>query len=75
MPAWLIWLCPVPLATVGAIAWASWSTRTRRPAAAIDSVVEYEKFCLAMTTPVPGPRPRPGGEARDVRRPAAGAVR
>ena len=66
MPAWLIWLCPVPLATVGAIIWASWSTRTRRPAAAIDSVVAYEKFCLAMTAPVPGQRAR---TANDTRRP------
>ncbi len=73
MPAWLIWLCPVPLATVGAILYGSWTTRTRRPAAAIDSVTEYEKFCLAMTAPsvVPGPRQRPAA----ARTPEAAARR
>ena len=68
MPAWLIWLCPVPLATVGAILWASWSTRTRRPEAAIDSVVAYERFCHAMNAPVPAPRQRPASTRAPVAR-------
>ncbi len=56
MPAWLVWLLPIPLATLAAIAWAAWSSRARGPEEAIDSVQAYERFRAAMTTPVTQPR-------------------
>ncbi|HVE74254.1 MAG TPA: hypothetical protein VNA30_04070 [Mycobacteriales bacterium] len=58
MPAWLVWLLPIPLATMAAIAWAAWSSRTRGPEEAADSVLAYERFRAALSTPVPQPRPR-----------------
>ncbi|MCW2723288.1 MAG: hypothetical protein JWN35_209 [Frankiales bacterium] len=64
MPAWLIWLSPVPLATLGAIAWTSWSSRTRGPVEAIDSVEAYDRFRQAMTAPVPAPRADKPAKAR-----------
>jgi hypothetical protein len=56
MPSWLVWLLPVPVATLGAIAWTSWSSRVRRPVEAVDSVQAYEKFRMALKPPVPAPR-------------------
>jgi hypothetical protein len=55
-PAWLIWLLPVPVATLAAIAWTSWTSRSRGPIEAADSVEAYERFRQAMATPVPEPR-------------------
>ena len=55
-PAWLLWLLPVPLATVGAIFWASWTSRAKGPEQAIDTVVAFERFRDAMQQPVPTPR-------------------
>lgn len=51
---WLVWLSPLPVATLGAIAWTAWSGRTRGPADTIDSVQAYERFRAAMSAPVPG---------------------
>ncbi|MBK5306450.1 MAG: hypothetical protein JJD92_07165 [Frankiaceae bacterium] len=56
MPAWLVWLLPVPVATLAAVAWTAWAGRTRRPVAAKDSVLAYEKFRQALQAPVPTPR-------------------
>lgn len=53
MPAWLLWLSPLPLATLGAIAWTSWTSRSRGPAPAIDSVEGFERFRSALTNPLP----------------------
>ena len=58
LPDWLLWLLPVPLATLGAIAWVSWTSRTRGPQRPEDSVQEYERFRAALSTPVPPPRRR-----------------
>jgi cytochrome c-type biogenesis protein CcmH/NrfF len=57
LPDWLLWLLPVPLATLGAIAWVSWSSRTRGPQDPADSVREYERFRAAMSRPPKGERP------------------
>ena len=57
MPDWLVWLLPVPLATLSAIAWAAWSGRARGPEKPADSVQAYERFRQALATPVPTPRP------------------
>lgn len=53
MPAWLLWLLPLPVATLGAIAWTSWGARSRRPAQAFDSVEDFERFRAALTAEVP----------------------
>lgn len=55
MPDWLLWLIPVPLATLGAICWGAWAGRARGPEAAIDSVQAHERFREAMAQPVPQP--------------------
>ena len=51
MPSWLLWLAPVPLATLAAIAWTAWSGRARGPAEAEDSVAAYERFRAALAPP------------------------
>ena len=48
LPAWLLWLLPVPLATTAAIAWASWSSRARGPVEAAESVRQHERFRAAL---------------------------
>lgn len=53
MPSWLLWLAPVPLATLGAVAWTAWSGRTRGPAEGTASVAAYERFRSALATPPP----------------------
>lgn len=64
MAPWLAWLLPVPLATIGAIAYAHWTSRVRGPEQAIDSVKEYDRFRSAMSSPVPSPRPMPKATER-----------
>ena len=51
MPAWLLWLAPVPVATLGAICWTAWSARTRAPQEAADSVAAHERFRRALAVP------------------------
>jgi len=62
VPDWLLWLLPVPVTTGAAVAWVAWTSRTRGPGAAQDSVSEHERFRAAMARQV-GPReprePRP----------------
>ena len=48
LPAWLLWLLPVPGATLLAIAWASWSSRARGPVEAAESVRQHERFRAAL---------------------------
>lgn len=64
MPAWLVWLLPVPVATLLAVAWTAWASRTRRPVKAVESVQAYEKFRQAMKAPVPVPRSEAPGQQR-----------
>jgi cytochrome c-type biogenesis protein CcmH/NrfF len=64
VPDWLVWLLPVPLATLAAIAWTAWSGRARGPEEPADSVQAYERFRQALSSPVPAPRP-----SRDVANP------
>ncbi len=58
MPVWLLWLLPVLLAPLLAIAWTAFASRTRGPVEAMDSVQAYERFRRALATPVPVPRER-----------------
>ena len=64
MPVWLLWLLPVLVAPLLAIAWTAFSSRTRGPVEAMDSVQAYERFRQALATPVPAPRTR--GRRRPV---------
>ena len=54
-PAWLLWLLPVPVATLGAVAWASWTSRARGPQDPVDSVRAHDRFRAAMDKPLPRP--------------------
>ncbi len=66
LPDWLLWLLPVPLATLGAIAWVSWTSRTRRPQSTLDTVQDYERFRAALSSQAGPPAARqPGGQAAD----------
>ena len=57
LPDWLLWLLPVPLATLTAIAWATWSSRNRGPRRPEDSMQEFDRFRAAMGgTPPPARR-------------------
>lgn len=56
VPDWLLWLLPVPLATVAAVAWGAWSSRTRGPQDTVDGVAAYDRFRAALATP---PREEP----------------
>ena len=64
MPAWLVWLLPVPVATLAAVAWTAWAGRTRRPVKAVDSVLAYEKFRQALQAPLPARRAEAPGQQR-----------
>ena len=48
LPDWLLWLLPVPLATLRRSAWAGWSSRARGPQDAAASVQEYARFRAAL---------------------------
>ena len=48
MPSWLVWLLPVPVATLAAVAWAWWRSRPPAPADPRDSVADYERFRRAL---------------------------
>ena len=48
MPTWLLWLCPVPIATLAAVAWTAWAGRTRGPERTQDSVQAHERFRAAL---------------------------
>ena len=52
LPDWLLWLLPVPLATLGAVAWASWSSRTPGPRDTADTVEQYARFRAALGSSV-----------------------
>ena len=67
MPGWLLWLLPVLLAPLAAVAWTAFASRTRGPVEAIDSVQAYERFRQALATPVPAPRTGPRRRPRPVR--------
>ena len=54
LPAWLMWLLPVPVATLAAVAWSSWSSRARGPQAPEDTVEAYARFRAALAGPTAG---------------------
>jgi hypothetical protein len=50
----LLWLIPIPVAAIAAVAWGAWSSRTRRPDEAYDTVAAHDRFRAALAAP---PRP------------------
>ena len=48
MPDWLLWLLPVPVATVGAIAWTAWAGRERGPQDTASGIAEHDRFRAAL---------------------------
>ncbi len=48
LPAWLMWLLPVPVATLAAVAWSTWSSRARGPQDAEQTVEQYARFRAAL---------------------------
>ncbi len=80
LPSWLLWLLPVPAATLAAVAWNAWAGRARGPGEATESVAAYERFRSALASPPPGaPAPRrdddgttTAGDARRADRGPAG---
>jgi hypothetical protein len=55
LPDWLLWLLPVPLATLAALAWSSWQARSRGPQDAARSVQDYARFRAALGGSVGAP--------------------
>ncbi len=53
LPAWLLWLLPVPLATLGAIGWSAWARRPRRPLDVEASLRQHARFRAALAKPAP----------------------
>ena len=51
MPSWLMWLAPVPLATLAAVAWTAWTGRSRGPGEASASVADHARFRAALSAP------------------------
>ena len=58
LPDWLLWLLPVPTATLAAVAWVAWRTRSPRPQDPADTVRAQERFRAAMAAPLPSPADR-----------------
>jgi hypothetical protein len=48
MPAWILWLSPVIVSPLAAIAWTSWSSRDRGPEQAIETVEQHDRFRAAF---------------------------
>ncbi len=63
----LLWWTIPAVATTAAIAWASWTGRTRRPEDAYDGVRAYQRFRSAMESGA-APAGRDGGRRRRSRR-------
>ncbi len=66
MPSWILWLSPVIVSPMLAIAWMSYATRPRGPVEAMETVEQYDRFRAALTSPVviPEARPKPRSRAR-----------
>ncbi len=67
LPDWLLWLLPVPVATLAALAWATWSSRTPGPLDPADTVEQYARFRAALGSSVRGASTPPEPSGEDVR--------
>lgn len=56
----LLWLIPIPIAAAAAVAWGAWSSRTRRPDEAYDTVAAHDRFRAALSQPSRPATPQSG---------------
>jgi hypothetical protein len=49
MPAWILWLSPVIVAPLLAVAWITWAARPRGPEEARKGVEQYDRFRASLT--------------------------
>jgi cytochrome c-type biogenesis protein CcmH/NrfF len=49
MPTWILWLSPVIVAPLLAVAWITWAARPRGPEEARETVEQYDRFRQALT--------------------------
>lgn len=61
----MLFLLPIPISLVLAIAWVSWTSRPKRPAEAVVTVEEYQRALAILARPHPH-RPRPRPAAREL---------
>jgi cytochrome c-type biogenesis protein CcmH/NrfF len=48
MPTWILWLSPVIVAPLLAVAWITWAVRPKDPKQAREGVEEYDRFRAAL---------------------------
>jgi hypothetical protein len=49
MPAWILWLSPVIVAPLLAVAWITWAARPKGPEEAREGVEQYDRFRAALS--------------------------
>lgn len=49
MPAWILWLSPVIVAPLLAVAWIWWAARPKGPEEARKGVEQYDRFRASLT--------------------------
>ncbi len=49
MPAWILWLSPVIVAPLLAVAWIMWAERPKGPEEAREGVEQYDRFKAALS--------------------------
>ncbi len=77
MPAWILWLSPVIIAPLLAVAWITWAARPKAPEEAREGVEQYDRVRAALSEhPVEGaveqePTGQPSGDEHRPRRHAS----